>query len=805
MGWDMLVATSTDDQGQGVLSRAAFNKAWDSVATRIGNHASKGTATGRSCDIPVGLTATKLTPVREAVSKEGTLKASIQRTVGVFRAVTDSSTNSFAFIEPDSALISEPSLGRAMMLPPNSTEPGRILSSPYAPREVRERDLYKLVTASAAFPFAFGPVELALYPRSCARERGDCTVETQFYADGGVFDNQAISAALALERAANPGYTARQLAERQRLLITMMAECKITDEQQKLLDQISDMTEKLGDANELEAAVKSVVEAPDSVTRIDQINKLNRLQMVRKNRSIAARIMLLQFRVSGTCSDLSIDSITDLIQRNSNTRKIHAVFVDAGVLRGPMLRFTEGTPIAKELLPSPMRAAAQLVGNAVGPATQYELAVLGRALDENGDTLLTSTSRSLPLMADGFAHFGAFFGEIFRRHDFYVGVYDGLRNMVREYPCAGPDRASCIDRTVQQILVSEVFNLGCDAHLLIARLYSLEIGATPQRTAEIDSTWLPYRCRAKGVDSTVEFKRGIVLRALASAAFTAGRRSIAMETTCTGIKRSVLDVPLCKSLLFETVSEWKIQLAVAGIALPKNECNDLRRNVQVGAFGRLDSKFCEMLEDPYTMFHSSVATLLQRTQEKEKGIVGLAVDLAAYAERANFAAYRAGFQVGNPAIGPVTASDPMQIAQQVVLRSIAPFSLDLIPQREIILGWLPLGFAPRLFSHSLLRVQTRVSARIPLEIPYENRPKQLFFPSVGVQWVPPGKLLQSVATYVSDAGKDGQRYEATVSAIAGTVRLGVRWEPHRKYTIVLGVGDVSNLLMRGVKTLFQGD
>ena len=42
------------------------------------------------------------------------------------------------------------------------------------------------------------------------------------------------------------------------------------------------------------------------------------------------------------------------------------------------------------------------------------------------------SSRFHPLMGSYLAHFGAFFAEPFREHDFYVGVYDGLINAARE-------------------------------------------------------------------------------------------------------------------------------------------------------------------------------------------------------------------------------------------------------------------------------------------------------------------------------------------------------------------------------------
>ena len=43
------------------------------------------------------------------------------------------------------------------------------------------------------------------------------------------------------------------------------------------------------------------------------------------------------------------------------------------------------------------------------------------------------SSRFHPLMGSYLAHFGAFFAEPFREHDFYVGIYDGLVNAAREY------------------------------------------------------------------------------------------------------------------------------------------------------------------------------------------------------------------------------------------------------------------------------------------------------------------------------------------------------------------------------------
>ena len=138
-------------------------------------------------------------------------------------------------------------------------------------------------------------------------------------------------------------------------------------------------------------------------------------------------------------------SLTGQILDPDAAEQVHYVYVDPDHARS----YSKAPP------PPPERPETKRVGLSttfdfidtfVAVSEQYELQTVARYLykptdgrQPNGEKRPPTTplprlsSRFQPLMGSYLAHFGAFFAEPFREHDFYVGIYDGLVNAAREY------------------------------------------------------------------------------------------------------------------------------------------------------------------------------------------------------------------------------------------------------------------------------------------------------------------------------------------------------------------------------------
>jgi hypothetical protein len=138
-------------------------------------------------------------------------------------------------------------------------------------------------------------------------------------------------------------------------------------------------------------------------------------------------------------------SLTGQILGADASEQVHYVYVDPDHARS----------YSKAPTPAPERPETKRVGLSttfdfistfIAVSEQYELQTVARYLYKptdgrvaNGGEKLPPTtplprlsSRFHPLMGSYLAHFGAFFAQPFREHDFYVGVYDGFINAARE-------------------------------------------------------------------------------------------------------------------------------------------------------------------------------------------------------------------------------------------------------------------------------------------------------------------------------------------------------------------------------------
>ena len=179
-------------------------------------------------------------------------------------------------------------------------------------------------------------------------------------------------------------------------------------------------------------------------------------------------------------------SLTEQILAPGDAEQVHYVYVDPDHARS----------YSKAPTPPPERPETSRVGLSttfdfistfISVSEQYELQTVARYLYKptdgrlpNGEKVPPATplprlsSRFHPLMGSYLAHFGAFFAEPFREHDFYVGVYDGLINAAREqWKIDAADRQLTEDEATHLVGSVRVFHdrLGLSAPRAAAASY----------------------------------------------------------------------------------------------------------------------------------------------------------------------------------------------------------------------------------------------------------------------------------------------------------------------------------------------
>jgi len=147
------------------------------------------------------------------------------------------------------------------------------------------------------------------------------------------------------------------------------------------------------------------------------------------------------------------------------------VRIDPDDLRGLLLLNTQqkeaASGAAKQPPPSGIEPVLTLLGGFLPSARGYELQSLGRLLARHANDpvspRIVHTSRAFPAVAAHLLHFGGFMGRPFRDHDFYLGIYDGLRFAAEQLLCAdpvardaAPPAASCVDSVLTHTVIPAV-------------------------------------------------------------------------------------------------------------------------------------------------------------------------------------------------------------------------------------------------------------------------------------------------------------------------------------------------------------
>ncbi|MBA4158473.1 MAG: patatin-like phospholipase family protein, partial [Gemmatimonadetes bacterium] len=144
--------------------------------------------------VPIGITITKLAPDDLPVDRRGMIKAATQRFASLMWLKPDSRSDTLRFLRYESRRWNARAFGKLAYLPTSG-----------GTSRIARADVFNLVQASSAFPYAFAPVEVEYIdaadrhadPRCDALYLG-CQIRRAAFMDGGVFDNNPLDLAYGL-------------------------------------------------------------------------------------------------------------------------------------------------------------------------------------------------------------------------------------------------------------------------------------------------------------------------------------------------------------------------------------------------------------------------------------------------------------------------------------------------------------------------------------------------------------------------------------------------------------------------------
>jgi len=198
-GWEQLLSSVryTDERSdhQSILHRRFFEQHFDELDAALES------SEPRDCDIPIGITLTKL--VRGSIAL-GQLDIPTQRFVAVVRlkSVEENGVMRLRFALPEDALQRDSTLGKRVV-----PSLGNAVVVNGGTRVIPSRAAYQLSAASSAFPLAFEAENLQVIDPEI-RDQSECTGRLlpngagcqmqALYLDGGLFDNSPVDLALRL-------------------------------------------------------------------------------------------------------------------------------------------------------------------------------------------------------------------------------------------------------------------------------------------------------------------------------------------------------------------------------------------------------------------------------------------------------------------------------------------------------------------------------------------------------------------------------------------------------------------------------
>jgi hypothetical protein len=430
-----------------------------------------------------------------------------------------------------------------------------------------------------------------------------------------------------------------------------------------------------------------------------------------------------------------------------------------------------------------LAGAMQVVGGLFNTGQNYEMRLFAKRLRQENAAgyraALGVNSRFPQLMADHFSHFGAFLSLTFREHDFYAGVYDGLRSALREIYCRPPaewqivsdERRNCEVAWMRIVLHQNRIALDEAGKAVVQRLFELE---EESQSTEVISPAPHTRLLVKLVEANVDI-----------------RREADKQCKTPGL----IETPLCSERLMPIIHAWRDSLRRGGPTLDELMCERKPK----------DRGGCDLVQDPRAAYHTTILRTLERTRRVEVNLdetggdgTPSAVGLALFVERAYNEQFRSCTGVRwlrcwdlNPTAADVFARGWFQ---STAIR-LLPQSFGA--QRSGDTRWLQ--WRPTVYLARWKAGNYSVATIAPVELNW-RRGDPRYALGGGALLIPPWPFVSNVAVSRMAYTEGRSETDVNVALLAGLVRIGVRGtgyelkSPLRRFTI--GVGDVNGLIYR---------
>jgi predicted acylesterase/phospholipase RssA len=801
----------TTDVGSGdtaVFNRIAFGRAWDRLKWTMDST----DARPDGCDLVLGITATKLTPDRVVV-RQG-LDAPSQRYAAVFRLV-DSASHRLAFASPRADHLDDQFLTDVILLDPDRDAEDRPRPLRTGSRSflIRDTTVRALLEASSSFPVAFEPRMVNYRTHQELREAQDTVPgaplppcmgrltprpqpcdppRRQRFVDGGFFDNRPLGLAFSLG-------SAREASELRDSTNARLFE--------SALEAVRDAEKGCGGkASGAAAMIAALLGSRDTTRTWEQLSAAEVRQKADRWRQVSERLDSL---ANSPDSDVPPAFTICVKMLQSRVRKAVVAlptesrllyYIDDETRRAAGRIETAPREEARGGLGAAMQLAVQ--GLQTGQNNEMRsFATRLRIASDNRDSLrLGLNSRFAPLMGEHLLHFGAFFAHTFREHDFYVGVYDGLRSAFRELYCADTARVEampkgrgpCEVQWLDIVLHNGLVTLDPAGQAVVARLLEREEG--DGASLRTDGPHPDHRARS--------------LLALLEANRT--ERSARPGTRCR--TSSITERPLCTERLLPIIDAWRSRLDVVEGGWDDVLCADT-----TGATYETD---CRLVRDARATYNGEMMNVLRRLHRTEEWL-DLARGTPGYPTPTGFLLYvvrtkneefRSCWQVRelscldlNTTTADVLDSRTLSVASRLLPHS---FLYGLDGDRQSI-GWRPTAYLWRWNAQNL-----SFAAVAPLEVDWRwehGRSPAWANAGVGVHLIPLGRvpLLSGLTVTRLSTWRTGSwepaapMLDVTTSWLGGTVRLGYRAETGPLKVswarTMIGVGDVNGLSTRIIR------
>lgn len=781
MGYQELTGPRRKDD-TGIFTQRAFDPIFDDLKA----FADSAPARAR-CDLVLGLTTTKLTPVTDSILQG--VAYPVQRHAGVFRLVAYSDGR-MKFVQPRQQDVFGLSRTSTIVLDP--IDSGSTDRHPLAPRAGSPLVLLpwysvrSLAEASGAFPIAFTPREVRYYPLDRLQLPGDslapceyvaesrvCAppVRGQHFVDGGVFDNRPMGLALALGDAA--GGAMWRTRAREALDTIIAAQAESLRRQSACGPQAAPT---LAITAQDSARVGAAAATGDTVA----MNQAWRELMLEKARQYGD-----DRNQRGVECTSAIRRMADLLGTRASfdlapQRLLY--YIDEEPMRIAIGRYRA---LEKEKYAGLFRMVG-FAGSVFETGSNVELRSFQEALGRRPDVSFDVNTRYAPLMAEHVQHFGAFFHPAFRQLDFYTGLYDGLRSAFRSLYCT-PDslRASAGARRAIPPACEVAWT-----RLALADNATLEL--SPAGRAVVDRLLDVETRPSQAGDPTELDARASVLTELlkANLAVRASPEAFACATS------GIMETPLCEYGMLAIVREWKRRLSPDTL--------DWRTSMRAAGFNNdVDMAF---VDDPVVAYNTALTLVLQRLRATEiraqnEGSASIpgGVGVTLYVQRAYTERFRSCF---NPRVTKSCAD-------------INPTSADVNTN-----GWasrvLPHSASILLAGHTqwttwrptlyLVRKERGTLGIVaPFELVHRNGAGWFGQQGAGLHVALPGTVLSGLTSSLAGFGSRGTTLDVTASLAANVFRLGYR----RQLTdsgaegVTFGIGDVNGLSARLISTAFR--